>query len=144
MRAVLIITGLIRAFLQKDDAMLFVIIGHDGPGGAALRSRLRTAHLANLRPLDRAGKVKLAGPFTDGSGSLIIVDMESEAEAIAFANSDPYTTAGVFERAEVKPCRQVFRNERNGTLTYRPRCGGLPCACGTSRKITGEVLDMES
>jgi uncharacterized protein YciI len=108
MRAVLIITGLIRAFLQKDDAMLFVIIGHDGPGGAALRPRVRPAHLDNLRPLDRAGKVKLAGPFTDGSSSLIIVEMESEAEAIAFAKSDPYTTAGVFERVEVKPFRQVF------------------------------------
>jgi len=105
---VLIITGLISVFLQKDDAMLFVIIGHDGPGGAALRPRLRPAHLDNLRPLDRAGKVKIAGPFTDGSGSLIIVDMESEAEAIAFANSDPYKTGGVFERVEVKPLRQVF------------------------------------
>jgi uncharacterized protein len=88
--------------------MLFVIIGHDGPGGAALRPRIRPAHLDNLRPLDRAGKVKIAGPFTDGSGSLIIVDMESEAEAIAFANSDPYMTGGVFERVEVKPFRQVF------------------------------------
>ncbi len=101
----LIITGLIR---RKDDPMLFVIIGHEGPGGAALRPRIRPAHLDNLRPLDRAGKVKIAGPFTDGSGSLIIVDMESEAEAIAFANSDPYMTSGVFERVEVKPFQQVF------------------------------------
>ena len=88
--------------------MLFVIIGHDGPDGAALRPKVREAHLANLRPLDRAGKVKIAGPFTDGSGSLIIIDMESEAEAMAFANSDPYVTNGVFARVEVKPFRQVF------------------------------------
>jgi uncharacterized protein len=95
-------------FLHKDYAMLFVIIGHDGPDGAALRPTVRQEHLENLRPLDRAGKVKIAGPFTDGSGSLIIVDMESEAEAIAFANSDPYVTKGVFARVEVKPFRQVF------------------------------------
>ncbi len=88
--------------------MLFVIIGHDGPAGAAIRPRVRSAHLDNLRPLDRAGKVKIAGPFTDGTGSLIVVDMDSEAEAIAFANRDPYTTAGVFERVEVKPFRQVL------------------------------------
>ena len=88
--------------------MLFVIIGHDGPEGAAIRPKVRPAHLDNLRPLVRAGRVKLAGPFTDGSGSLIIVDMESEAEAIAFAQSDPYTTSGVFARVEVKPFRQVF------------------------------------
>jgi hypothetical protein len=55
-----------------------------------------------------AGKVKIAGPFTDGSGSLIIVDMESEAEAVAFAHGDPYTTSGVFASVEVKPFRQVF------------------------------------
>jgi uncharacterized protein YciI len=88
--------------------MLFVIIGHDGPDGAALRPKVRPAHLENLRPLVSAGKVKIAGPFTDGSGSLIVVDMESEAEARAFADSDPYVTSGVFERIEVKPFRQVF------------------------------------
>ena len=88
--------------------MLFVIIGHDGPEGAALRPKVRPAHLENLRPLVSNGKVKIAGPFTDGSGSLIIVDMESEAEAVAFANSDPYVTSGVFASVEVKPFRQVF------------------------------------
>ena len=88
--------------------MLFVIIGHDGPEGAKLRPGIRPAHLENLRPLVAAGRVKIAGPFTDGSGSLIVVDMDSEAEAIAFAKSDPYTTSGVFARVEVKPFRQVF------------------------------------
>ena len=88
--------------------MLFVIIGHDGPEGAALRPRIRAAHLENLRPLVIAGKVRIAGPFTDGSGSLIVVDMESEAEAKAFAASDPYMTGCVFERVEVRPFRQVF------------------------------------
>jgi uncharacterized protein YciI len=88
--------------------MLFVIIGHDGPDGAALRPKLRPAHLDNLRPLAQAGKVRIAGPFTDGSGSLIVVDMESEAQARAFANRDPYVTGGVFARVEVKPFKQVF------------------------------------
>jgi uncharacterized protein YciI len=88
--------------------MLFVIIGHDGPQGAALRPKIRPAHLENLRPLVNAGKLKISGPFTDGSGSLFIVDMESEAEARAFAESDPYTTSGVFASVEVKPFRQVF------------------------------------
>jgi uncharacterized protein YciI len=88
--------------------MLFVIIGHDGPDGAALRPKIRPAHLDNLRPVVNAGKVRIAGPFTDGSGSLIVVDLENEAAARAFAQSDPYTTGGVFERVEVKPFRQVF------------------------------------
>jgi uncharacterized protein YciI len=88
--------------------MLFVIIGHDGPDGARLRPQVRQAHLDNLRPLVERGKVVLAGPFTDASGSLIVVDMDSEAQATAFAQSDPYVTQGVFERIEVKPFRKVF------------------------------------
>ncbi len=87
--------------------MLFVIIGHDGPNGAALRPTVRPAHLENLRPLVESGKVVVGGPFTDGSGSLIVADFESEAAAKAFAQSDPYVTQGVFERVEIKPFRKV-------------------------------------
>ncbi len=88
--------------------MLFAIIGHDGPNGPRLRRQVRQAHLDNLRPLSQLGKVVLAGPFTDGSGSLIVVDMDNEAQALAFAQSDPYVTQGVFESIEVKPFRRVF------------------------------------
>ncbi|MGH8338498.1 MAG: YciI family protein [Gammaproteobacteria bacterium] len=87
--------------------MLFVIIGHDGPKGAALRPSVRPAHLENLRPLVERGKVIVGGPFTDGSGSLIVADFDSEAAAKEFAANDPYTKQGVFERVEVKPFRQV-------------------------------------
>lgn len=87
--------------------MLFVIIGHDGPNGATLRPKVRPAHLENLRPLVEQGKLLIGGPFTDGSGSLMVIDMESEAAALEFARNDPYTREGVFERVEVKPFRKV-------------------------------------
>jgi uncharacterized protein YciI len=87
--------------------MLFVIIGHDGPQGASLRPSVRPAHLENLRPLVERGKVIVGGPFTDGSGSLIVAEFDSEAAAEQFAANDPYTKQGVFERVEVKPFRQV-------------------------------------
>jgi uncharacterized protein YciI len=87
--------------------MLFVIIGHDGPNGAALRPTVRPAHLENLQPLVARGKVVVGGPFTDGSGSLIVAEFENEAAAQAFAQSDPYVTQGVFERVEIKPFRKV-------------------------------------
>jgi len=87
--------------------MLFVIIGHDGPQGATLRPTVRPAHLENLRPLVEQGRVILGGPFTDGSGSLMVLEMESEAAALEFARNDPYSKQGVFERVEVKPFRQV-------------------------------------
>ena len=87
--------------------MLFVIIGHDGPNGAALHPKVRPAHLENLRPLIEQGKMLIGGPFTDGSGSLMVIDMENEAAALEFARNDPYTREGVFERVEVKPFRKV-------------------------------------
>jgi uncharacterized protein len=87
--------------------MLFVIIGYDGPRGAELRPTVRPAHLENLRPLVEQGRVLVGGPFTDGSGSLMVVEMENEAVAMEFARTDPYTKEGVFERVEVKPFRKV-------------------------------------
>ena len=87
--------------------MLFVIIGYDGPNGTKLRPSVRPAHLQNLRPLVEAGRVIVGGPFTDGSGSLMVIDFEDEAAANAFANSDPYVKQGVFERVEIRPFRKV-------------------------------------
>jgi hypothetical protein len=87
--------------------MLFVIIGHDGPDGARLRPTVRPAHLENLRPLVEAGRVVIGGPFTDGSGSLIVAEFADENAARDFAQKDPYTLQGVFERVEVKPFRKV-------------------------------------
>jgi uncharacterized protein YciI len=87
--------------------MLFVIIGHDGPDGARLRPTVRPAHLENLKPLIDQGRLVIGGPFADGSGSLMIVEMETEAEAVEFIRNDPYMKQGVFERFEVKPFRRV-------------------------------------
>jgi uncharacterized protein YciI len=88
--------------------MLYVIIGHDAPEGAAKRPAVRPAHLDHLRPLSEAGRVKLAGPFLDRTGSLIVVEAESLAAVWALVARDPYVTEGVFNRVEVKPFQQVF------------------------------------
>jgi uncharacterized protein YciI len=88
--------------------MLFVILGYDGPDGAAKRPAVRPAHLAHLRPLSEAGRVKLAGPFLDKTGSLVVVEAESLGEVWALVARDPYVTEGVFNRVEVKPFAQVF------------------------------------
>ncbi len=88
--------------------MLFVVIGHDGPNGAVLRPKVRPAHLEKWRPLANAGRIVIGGPFTDGSGSMVVADFANQAEAEAFARSDPYLTEGVFERVEVRPYRKVL------------------------------------
>lgn len=91
--------------------MKFVIIGYDGPEGEAKRKIHRPAHLANMEPLDQAGRVVLAGPLTDKAGSLIVIEADSLEEARKFAREDPYTVHGVFERVEIHPFTQVFPKE---------------------------------
>lgn len=88
--------------------MKFVILGFDGPDGAAKRKIHRPAHLSRMEKLDTQGRVILAGPLTDQTGSLIVIEAASLAEAETFAQTDPYTIHGVFERVEVHPFMQVF------------------------------------
>jgi len=57
-----------------------------GPDGAALRPKVRPAHLENLRPLVIRRQSEDRRPFTDGSGSYHCRD-GSEAEAVAFAKA---------------------------------------------------------
>lgn len=87
----------------------FVLICRDKPGSAGLRARLRPAHLNYVEA--RAGAVWLAGPLLSDAGepqgSLLIIEAENEAEARAFAESDPYSKNGLFESVEVRPFRFV-------------------------------------
>ena len=88
--------------------MLFAMIGKDGPRGQELRKIYREEHLANLRKLQEVGKLPLAGPFTDGSGSLVIFDAENIEEAKKIADNDPYVVRGIFESYDLKPFNRVF------------------------------------
>ena len=54
--------------------MLFVIIGHDAPDAREKRPAVRPAHLAHLEPEAKAGRVKIAGPLLDRTGSLFIIE----------------------------------------------------------------------
>lgn len=88
--------------------MLFVIIGHDARDAKEKRPQFRPAHLAHLEPLAHTGKLRLAGPLTDGAGSLIVVDADSLSAVWELVARDPYVTNGVFERVDVHPFLQVF------------------------------------
>ena len=92
--------------------MKFVILGFDGPDGQEKRKIHRPAHLAKMEPLDQQGRVILAGPLTDKTGSLIVLEADSLEEAQRIAREDPYTSNGVFERIEVHPFTQVFPKTR--------------------------------
>ena len=56
----------------------------------------------------RAGRIPLAGPFTDGSGSLIVLEADSLGDAWAIVARDPYVVNGIYNRVELKPFLQVF------------------------------------
>ncbi|MET0513810.1 MAG: YciI family protein [Nitrospiraceae bacterium] len=89
----------------------FVILGFDSPDGQAKRKIHRAAHLERMEALHAQGRVILAGPLMDHAGSLIVIKAGSLEEAEQFAQEDPYTTFGVFERFEVHPFLQVFPKE---------------------------------
>jgi uncharacterized protein YciI len=58
--------------------------------------------------------VILAGPFTDGSGSLIVVEAESREAVWQIVARDPYVQHGVFNKVEVLPFKQVFPDTKEG------------------------------
>lgn len=98
--------------------MLFTIVGHDVDNSLEKRKQARPAHLQRLKELQAQGRLVVAGPnpaiesedpgeagFT---GSLIVAEFASLAEAEAWADADPYVDAGVYARVDVKPFKKVF------------------------------------
>lgn len=68
----------------------------------------RPEHRKYLAGLQEKGKLVTAGPFTDGSGALIIYEAESDDEVRGLIKADPFNTAGVFEQHEIRPWNKVF------------------------------------
>jgi uncharacterized protein YciI len=98
--------------------MWYAIIGNDRKDSLEARRGARPAHLARLEALREAGRLRLAGPFpaidaedpgpAGFSGSLIVADFPSLAEAKAWAELDPYLAAGVYASVDVRPLKVVL------------------------------------
>ena len=98
--------------------MLYAIVGIDHPDSLSARLSVRPVHVARLTALRDAGRLVLAGPFpaidaedpgpAGLSGSLIVAEFASLADAQAWADTDPYIAAGVYERVDVRPFRQTL------------------------------------
>ena len=97
---------------------LYAIIGEDVPGSLENRLAVRPDHLARLDALQQDGRLVLAGPFpaidspnpgpAGFSGSLIVAQFESLEAARAWAEVDPYMTAGVYGQVTVKPFKKAL------------------------------------
>ncbi|MDA8421259.1 MAG: YciI family protein [Pseudomonadota bacterium] len=98
--------------------MFYVITGQDVPDSLERRKATRPAHLERLTRLRAEGRLLLAGPFpaidaadpgaAGFSGSLIVAEFPSLAEAQVWADADPYVDAGVYSRVTVRPFLKVF------------------------------------
>ena len=77
---------------------------------SALQTRLdnRAAHLAHI---ETSGVVEMAGPFLNPegqmTGSLIVLSVETLAEAQAWAEADPYAQAGLFASVQITEWKKV-------------------------------------
>lgn len=98
--------------------MLYVVFSEDVDNSLPLRLEARSAHLSRLRQLQDEGRLVMAGPCpaidsnepgeAGFTGSLIVAEFASLAQARAWADADPYIEAGVYKQVIVKPFKKVL------------------------------------
>jgi uncharacterized protein YciI len=98
--------------------MWYSIVSEDVDNSLSLRVKARPDHLQRLMDLKEQGRLLIAGPnpaidnvdpgeagFT---GSLVIAEFDNLEDAVAWADTDPYITAGVYKNVSVKPFKAVL------------------------------------
>ena len=98
--------------------MLYMICATDVANSLDKRLAARPAHLERLNALKAEGRLIMAGPFPAGdspdpgpagfTGSLVVAEFDSLEDAQAWADSDPYIDAGVYDSVIVKPYKKVL------------------------------------
>ena len=98
--------------------MFYAIVGQDVPDSLERRLAARPAHVERLHALQQAGRLLLAGPFpaidandpgpAGFTGSLIVAEFDTLADAQTWAQADPYIAAGVYAGVSVKPFKKTF------------------------------------
>lgn len=98
--------------------MLYVLMGEDVPDSLEKRMAARPGHLARLEQLRDEGRLIVVGPMpaidavdpgpAGFTGSLVVAEFGSLAEAEAWLADDPYVKEGVFASTSVRPFRKVM------------------------------------
>lgn len=88
--------------------MRVALICQDKPGHLQTRLDNRAAHLEHIRA---SGVVEMAGPFLSPegqmTGSLVVLEVETLAQAQDWAVNDPYAKAGLFENVTISEWKKV-------------------------------------
>lgn len=98
--------------------MFYVIYSEDVENSLSLRLSVRDKHIGRLKDLQAQGKLLIAGPCpaidsedpgeAGFTGSLIVAEFDSLTAAQAWADEDPYISAGVYNKVTVKPYKKVL------------------------------------
>ncbi|NQZ82572.1 MAG: YciI family protein [Colwellia sp.] len=98
--------------------MYYLIYSEDVENSLSLRLSVREQHIERLQQLQNEGRLLVAGPCpaidsenpgeAGFTGSLIIAEFTSLDAAKLWADSDPYITAGVYQKVTVKPYKKVL------------------------------------
>lgn len=95
-----------------------MILGQDAENSLPARAASRSDHLARLEALRDDGHLILAGPLpaidsddpgpAGFTGSLVVAEFSSLADARAWADADPYIESGAWTGADVRPFKPVL------------------------------------
>jgi len=98
--------------------MFYAIISEDIPNSLEKRKSARPAHIERLELLKQEGRLLIAGPHpaidsnepgdAGFTGSLVIAEFDALTDAQAWADNDPYVSAGVYSKVTVKPFKRVL------------------------------------
>jgi uncharacterized protein YciI len=88
--------------------MRVALICQDKPDHLQTRLENRVAHMDHI---NASGVVEMAGPFLTPqgamTGSLIVLNVQTLAEAQAWAAADPYAKAGLFADVTISEWKKV-------------------------------------
>jgi len=74
-------------------------------------ARLFHAHERHMVELHQQGVLEAGGPFLDGKGSLLLLEVPDKETATSWLEADP--AHGVIYRAQIHPWQNVFKSEQN-------------------------------
>ena len=102
--------------------MAYMIFTRDRAGGAGVRDAHRAQHYAYLR--ENAHRLIVSGGIQDENGNyvggLIVLNVDTHAEAEVFAAADPFGRAELFDQVIIMRWVQAFFGGREDRGPFRP------------------------